>query len=567
MHTLCAMPGCLPVPMLLAASCLLGALETPSSILAIASDSDEDCGGSAVIIDENGLAITLSEALPEGKTSFTVILSGGHRRTAQVVRRDPRSSAVLLQIADMPQDIQPMQLADSRRIQLMDPVWTAGNATDAITLDGAASISRGVVSGLYELPTGEPPVRGRDGSILATWSGPAFETDAAINDGNQGGALLDDAGHLLGLTSHAQIRERRLPLCVPLARILDGIDLPPANMPPSGSGAAWRRAAAAVAPSLGLVYMQRLRGPGNPDGVSRPPRLLDEATASERDRLSTWWERYWQQQQVFYTDQPVCVLSLGDDLLLTSASNLHGGAERGRLLLPGETLACTVIGRDLPLDLALLRCERGHGLPPTPFANSPPAIGTSVALLGRHRTSSSWTATLGTISATERRRAQSRLALLQTDARANYGSLGGALLNADGLVTGICVLLGPYDERPWLINSGVAMAVDAARIVAALPAMRAGKTIERPSILGLGVVLRNRSGKLVIEDVTAGTGAESAGLGTGDILRSVAGAPATSPDAIARVLLKHMPGDLVPVEILRAGKELTVQVELREFTP
>lgn len=552
---------------LLAGSALLAGLEAPNGVLAILSGNDDEPGGSAVLIDKNGLSLTLSEALPDNRDSVQVVLSGGRRRSAQVLARDARSSAVLLRITDPPADVQPLALADSRRLQVLDTVWTAGNATDSIILDGAASISHGVVSGLYELPDNEPAVRGRGGHILATWHGPAIETDAAINDGNQGGALLDEQGRLLGLTSRAQSRERRLPLCVPLARILDGLDLPPATMAPSGSGEAWRRTAGIVIPSLGLVYLQRLRGPGNPDGVARPPRLLSEAAASERERLSTWWEHYWHQQQVFYTDQPVCVLSLGDDLLLTAASNLHGGAESGRLLLPDGSITCTVIGRDLPLDLALLRCERAHGLPAAPFSTTPASLGDEVVLLGRHRIGGSWTASLGSISATERRRAQSRMALLQTDALANYGSLGGALINSSGQVAGICVLLGPSDERPWLINSGIAMAVDAGRIKAALPDMLAGKTTERPPILGLGVVLRPMNGRLAITSITAGTGAAAAGLQNGDILVSVASAPATSPDAIARVLLKRQLGERVPVVILRAGAEQTIEVELREFTP
>lgn len=567
MPMLCPMARLKRILPLLAWSALGTALETPSGVLAILSGNDDEPGGSAVLIDKNGLSLSLIEALPEGRDSVQVVLSGGRRRSAQVLARDQRSSAVLLRIADLPADVQPLALADSRRLQVLDRVWTAGNATDSIILDGAASISHGVISGLYELPDGEPAVRGRGGRVLATWHGPAIETDAAINDGNQGGALLDEAGRLLGLTSRAQSRERRLPLCVPLARILDGLDLPPAGTAPTTTDDGWRRIAASVTPSIGLVYLQRLRGPGNPDGVARPPRILAEAAASERERLSAWWEHYWHQQQVFYTDQPVCALSLGDDLLLTSASNLHGGAENGRLLLPTGAIACTVIGRDLPLDLALLRCERPHDLPPAPLATTPPELGAEVVLLGRHRIGGSWTASLGTISATERRRAQSRMSLLQTDALANYGSLGGALVGADGQIAGICVLLGPSDERPWLINSGIAMAVDAGRIRAALPAMRAGKTTERPPILGLGVVLRPLNGKLVIASVSPGTGAADAGLQTGDLLVSVADASATSPDAIARVLLKRQPGERVPVVILRAGAEQTVQVELREFTP
>ncbi len=543
----------------------LRCLEIPNGIAGISSFSNDEPGGSVVIIGQDGAALTLAECISEKATTIAIVLSGGRQRLAAIVKRDLSSSAVLLMIPDLPSDIRPLTLADSRRLRVLDQVWTAGNVTGAIALDGAAAISHGVVSGLYELPEGTPLARGRNGRILASWRGMAIETDAAINDGSEGGALLDDAGRLIGLTSRAQARERRLPLSVPLARILDGLDLPPAQTAPVGGGEAWRLSVSAAVQSTALVYMQRLHGPGNPDGVPRPPRLVDEVPASERDRMSRWWELHWQQQQVFYTDQPVTVLSLGEDLLLTAASNLHGAAENGRLLLPAGALPCRVIGRDLPLDLALLKSERPHGLPAARFATAPPSLGASVALLGRHREDAGWTATLGTISATERRRIQSRLAFLQTDARANYGSLGGPLIDRDGAVVGLCVLLNPAES--WLINSGISLAVDAARIGTALPAMRDGKTTEKPSILGLGVVLRRRSDKLVIERVSPGTGAAQAGLQTGDELQTVAGARATSPDAIARVLLRHKPGDRVTVVLRRADKEISIEVELTEFTP
>jgi S1-C subfamily serine protease len=542
-------------------------VEIPSGILAISAENDSDTGGSAVVISADGDALTLGEAVAPSATAVDVVCAGGRHRRAIILKRDPASSAVLLHIVDLPSDVRPLVLADSRRLQRFDPVWTAGNASGGIALDGAAAISRGVISGFYEITEGAPLARGRGGRILAGWLGAAIETDAAINDGSHGGALLDDAGHLIGLTSRAQVRERRLPLSVPLARILDGLSLPPATAAPAGGGAAWRRAASAVSPSLGLLYLEKVRGPGNPEGVPRPPRLLDEAAAGERERLGHWWELHWQQQQVFYTDQPVTALSLGNDLLLTAASNLHGGAERGRLLLPGGALGCTVIGRDLPLDLALLRCERAHGLPAAPLAEAVPALGAAVALLGRHREGDGWTATLGTVSATERRRQQSRLAFLQTDARANYGSLGGPLIDSAGRVVGLCVLLGPQDDRPWLINSGVALAVDVLRMTSALPAMREGKTTIRPPLLGLGVVLRRREGQLVINEVTPGTGAAAADMRSGDLLLAVDGKRATSPEAISRVLIRHQPGERIPVLVRRDDAEMTLIVELTEFTP
>lgn len=557
------------LPSLLLLVSRLVAMDVPNGVVAIVRDGEthEEPGGNAVIIAADGTALSLSEAIPAAAERIQVVIPGGFRRSAQVIRRDAASSAVLLRIEGLPPGIRPFPIADSGRVQVLDPVWTAGNAAGAIALDGAAALSCGVASGIYDIPSGTPPVRGRGGHELSAYRGAAIETDAAINDGNEGGALLDAGGQLIGLASRGQTRERRLPVAVPVARILAALGLPAATLPPAGGGEAWRRSVATAATSLALIYLERLHGPGNPPGVPRPPRAVADVPEVDRERLQNWWDVHYHQQQIFYTDQPVCALAIDADLLLTAASNLHGEAVRGRLLITGGAIPCQVVATNQALDLALLRCERPHGLTPARLATATPLLGERVVLLGRHRLDAGWTATLGTISATTRRRAQSRLGLLQTDARANYGSLGGPLITADGAVSGLCVMLGPMPDRPWLINSGVAMAVDATRIRDALPALREGRSTARQPILGLGIVMRQRGAELIVEQVTPGTGAEAAGMRVRDILLRVDGQRATSSEAISRVLMRHQPGDRVAVEVRRGQETPTLQVEIREFSP
>ena len=546
------------------------ALEPPTGIVAIVvskkGGDDAIPGGSAVIIARDGSAITLAEAIPAGK-DVTVALSGGRRRSAQVLARDPETTAVLLRIADVPADVLPVECADSQRLRVLDPVWTAGNSAGAIEHDGSAALSLGVVSGLYDIPLGAPPARGRSGHELSAYRGSAIETDAAINDGNEGGALLDSAGRLVGLVSRGQLRERRLPIVIPLTRILAALGLPSATTAPSGGGERLRHTAERVSPSVALIYFERPNGLGNPPGTPRPPRTVAEASEVDRDRVTAWWEMYRHQQQIFFTDQAVTAIAVGDDLLLTAGSNLHGDAERGALLLASGNIPCSVIAQDLPLDLALVRCERPHGLPHAEFAVTAAELGQRVLLIGRHRNEQGWTATLGTISATERRLLQSRLAFLQTDARANYGSLGGPLVNDLGHVVGLCVKMGPIGDYPWLINSGVALAVDSVRISAALAVLRQGTTTKSPPILGLGVVLRERNQRMVIESVTAKTGAEKAGIQIGDEIVTVDQTKVASRNAISRILLRHKPGDTIQVEIRRGKEILTLGVELKEFRP
>ena len=59
-----------------------------------------------------------------------------------------------------------------------------------------------------------------------------------------------------------------------------------------------------------------------------------------------------------------------------------------------------------------------------------------------------------------------------------------------------------------------------------------------------------------------GTGAELAGLKTGDLLLSVAGQAASSHPALARIMGKRTAGERVPVRIRRGEAEQVIEVEL-----
>ena len=129
------------------------------------------------------------------------------------------------------------------------------------------------------------------------------------------------------------------------------------------------------------------------------------------------------------------------------------------------------------------------------------------------------------------------------------------------------VLLGPDGEDlPWAINSGVALFVDSAAILRALPKLREGKTSRRAPIVGLGISMNSRRGEHpIIKEVTADTGAAIAGIMVDDILISVDGIEANSPLAITRALIRHRIGDIVPVVVERNGDQVTLQVEIRAF--
>ncbi len=548
------------------------ALEAPTGVVAIPHPDGLQqygfgCGGAAVIIAP-GQALTLIEALPSDDAAVPLLIAG-RLVTATVVRRGEATGAVLLSFptssgADQPT---PLTFADSARLRLGDVVWSAGNSYGILEQDGVVAISRGIVSGLYTLPTDSPVVRGRGGRIMGTYRGAVIESDAAINDGNQGGALLDDAGNLVALVTLAQTRERRLGTAIPIHLIAADLDLPgPTTVPDGGRGMERQLAehATSIAASVALVYFERPSGPGNPPASPRPRPITDEIPPYLRERLQQEWNRYYHQQQVFYTDQPVSALVVGEDLLLTAASNLHGSPVRGRVLTEVGPVDCEVVAVHRPLDLALLRTTRRLPMPIAPLSERGDlAAGDAIGVIGRHRLGAGHTLTTGVVSATERRRSQGEFVLHQTDAMANYGNLGGPVIDRHGDVVGLTVFLGPMVEQPWFINSGVAPFVDAGSIRRALPGLSEGTSITRSRLIGLGVSFDPQS--LRVTRLVAGAGAEAAGVAVGDVLQAIDGETIRDLTDITRLLVRRRAGDTVTLRLQRDGEDVRLNVELRAF--
>ncbi|MBA3686963.1 MAG: serine protease, partial [Planctomycetes bacterium] len=485
--------------LLVCCAALAPALDAPSAILAMPQPHDPGtmggCGGCAVLIAADQ-ALTLAEALPDGATDEVPILVGGRRIVATVIKRGAATGAVLLRLdRSATVDVVPATCADSSRAGVGDAAWTCGNSFGVLEQDNAPALSRGTISGLYAIPADTPPVRGRGGRLLSSYRGAVFETDAAVNDGNQGGALLDGGGHLLGLVSLGLARERRLGTAIPIHLICADLGLPAPTIAPTRAADptvdGLARHAAVIAPAVVLVYCERPNGLGNPKGAPRPDPITEDTPAYERERLERAWDHYYHDQQILYTDQPITavVIDAAKGLLLTAASNLHGGAIRGRVLLDGlAAVDCDVVAVYRPLDLALLRAARALPVQSAPLAERAAlACGDPIAILGRHRPGTAWTMTTGVVSATDRRMEQSEFAYHQTDALANYGNLGGPVIGLDGTVVGLLTMLGPNASWPWLINSGVALFVDSATIAAVLPQLERGESQEAPRTTGLGV--------------------------------------------------------------------------------
>lgn len=138
--------------------------------------------GSGIVISDAGHVITNFHVI-DGAESVTVVLSTGEERPAIIVSDDsPFSDLAVLQVP--PQGLRSATFGDSAALRQGDTVIAV--AAGGFTFDNSVSV--GVVSG-----TGRSWPR--NGVILHD----LVQTDAAVNNGDSGGALLNLDGEVVGL--------------------------------------------------------------------------------------------------------------------------------------------------------------------------------------------------------------------------------------------------------------------------------------------------------------------------------------------------------------------------------
>jgi serine protease DegQ len=137
--------------------------------------------GSGVIVTADGYVLTNNHVV-QAADEIAVALSDGRRVDARLVGSDPETDLAVLKI-DLP-DLPVMILGRSETLKVGDVVLAIGNPFNV-----GQTVTMGIVSAL-----------GRTNLGINTFEN-FIQTDAAINEGNSGGALVDSNGHLVGINT------------------------------------------------------------------------------------------------------------------------------------------------------------------------------------------------------------------------------------------------------------------------------------------------------------------------------------------------------------------------------
>lgn len=140
--------------------------------------------GSGIIISEDGYIVTNNHVV-DGASAISVQLNTGTEIEAKLIGKDSQTDLAVIKI-EPTEELTVATLGDSTNIEVGERVVAIGNP---MGLEFFGTVTQGIVSGVNRSIT----VDNRTMNVI--------QTDAAINSGNSGGALINRFGEVIGINS------------------------------------------------------------------------------------------------------------------------------------------------------------------------------------------------------------------------------------------------------------------------------------------------------------------------------------------------------------------------------
>jgi putative serine protease PepD len=256
--------------------------------------------------------------------------------------------------------------------------------------------------------------------------------------------------------------------------------------------------------------------------------------------------------------------------IITNNHVIEAAATTGTIkveLTNGEQYTAKIVGRDPGYDIAVLQIQIGN-LPAIALGDSSKvSVGDPVLAIGSPLGLAS-TVTSGIISALNRpvstgtADAQSYVNAIQTDAAINPGNSGGALIDSQGRIIGVNSAIATLSSGSASGSIGLGFSIpinEAKRVIDEIIAT--GKSTRPvlgvyfdPTFTGIGAKIARLS---------AGEGAEKAGIPVGSVIRSIDGVKVIDNDTAIVRIRSYVPGTVVSVLVdLPTGGTKTFKVTL-----
>ena len=138
--------------------------------------------GTGVIFTQDGYFLTNAHVI-EGSAACRIILADGRQFSASLVGYDQKRDVAVLK-AMYAYDLPAAELGDSRQLEVGDPVYAIGNP---LGMELRGTLTDGIVSAINR----DVDVDGYTMTLI--------QTNAALNEGNSGGPLINRYGQVIGI--------------------------------------------------------------------------------------------------------------------------------------------------------------------------------------------------------------------------------------------------------------------------------------------------------------------------------------------------------------------------------
>jgi putative serine protease PepD len=269
--------------------------------------------------------------------------------------------------------------------------------------------------------------------------------------------------------------------------------------------------------------------------------------------------------------------------ILTNNHVISNGVNGGTievLFSSGESQRASIVGRSVPLDLAVLKVSSSEGLPLIKIGNPDTLrVGQPVVALGAPL-GLNGTVTSGIVSALGRQvpvpADNGETAILpgaiQTDAAINPGNSGGALVDCSGSMVGVNTAIATVPNAAGQAGGGsvgIGFAIPSDLAIRVADQLIATGTFEPPSTgvstLPITPDVAGHFGVdagLYISEVDPGGPGAAAGLRVGDVITHVDGEAVAHPISLFATVVTKKPGDKVSIEYVRNGETATTTLTL-----
>jgi putative serine protease PepD len=246
--------------------------------------------------------------------------------------------------------------------------------------------------------------------------------------------------------------------------------------------------------------------------------------------------------------------------IVTNEHVVDGSSSVRVKLSDGSTYKATVVGTDISSDLAVLHVDApASKLTPLALGDSSAlAIGDGVVAIG-NPFGLDGTVTSGIVSAVDREISAPDgtpiEGAIQTDAAINHGNSGGPLFDLAGKVVGVTSQIQSDSGG----SDGVGFAIPSDTVKNIADQLIAHGSVKHAL---LGVTIGSTANGVAVSKVESGSGAEKAGIKSGDVITAVNGTAVSSAERLRAIIGAHSPGDTLTLTVKRSGETKTFKVTL-----